>query len=227
MRPPLCLHVGSTELPLASFAEACEDPGVLLCEEPQDAVFYKGNVWITCKCSFTCKSNALLTSLLADHFSMCQKLILSFSTPTLFSVATDLEVRDPHLILQLFYFSFTPLIVNASTDDPNYPLIPSAVILLLFLYGVIQSFTNSAGFRDVMAKLKILPKRVRKKEILACRPGFLEPFRCLNPVDSQVFGNWGFNYLVAHGYANLIVIQPGYTNSGSSVFPCKVAPPAP
>lgn len=60
---------------------------------------------------------------------MCQKLMLSFSTITVFSVDADLQIRD---ILRLFNFSFTS-VVNTLIDDPKYPLIPSTVILLFFL----------------------------------------------------------------------------------------------
>lgn len=63
---------------------------------------------------------------------MCQKLMLSFSTITVFSVDADLQIRESHLILRLFNFSFTS-VVNTLIDDPKYPLIPSTVILLFFL----------------------------------------------------------------------------------------------
>jgi len=58
--------------------------------------------------------------------------MLSFSTITVFSVDADLQIRESHLILRLFNFSFTS-VVNTLIDDPKYPLIPSTVILLFFL----------------------------------------------------------------------------------------------
>lgn len=63
---------------------------------------------------------------------MYQKLVISFSAITVFSVDADLQIRESHLVLRLLNFSIT-LVVNTLIDDTEYPLIPSAVILLFFL----------------------------------------------------------------------------------------------
>lgn len=42
--------------------------------------------------------------------------MLSFSTVTLFSIATDLQIQESHLTFWLFLFSFTPLFAADSSD---------------------------------------------------------------------------------------------------------------
>lgn len=80
-----------------------------------------------------------------------------------------------------------------------------------------------------MLKLKILLKRLgeKKKKILACSLGFSEAFRCPNPLDFHVFGDLAFNASIACRCADLIIIEPGYTDLVFSVSPCKVALTAP
>lgn len=68
---------------------------------------------------------------------------------------------------------------------------------------------------------------MRKKQFLASWPDLLEPFKCLDPAGSQVFGDLGLNDSIACRCDNLVVIQPGYTISIFSVFSCKVAATAP
>lgn len=89
---------------------------------------------------------------------MYQKLVISFSAITVFSVDADLQIRESHLVLRLLNFSIT-LVVNTLIDDTEYPLIPSAVILLFFLKrGELFKVPVTAGSSDEMMKLKILLK---------------------------------------------------------------------